>query len=90
MGHKTFLGKYRVAADEIALSGPEPIGDAAVIEQSATAVVYRGEEIESGRDVAIEVVPAASLESDVRDELEAEALAARKINHINEIGRAHV
>jgi serine/threonine protein kinase len=83
MEHKVFLTKYRVAADEIALSGPEPIGDAPVIEQSATALVYRGEEIESGRDVAIEVIPAASFESDVRDELEAEALAAKKINHIN-------
>jgi serine/threonine protein kinase len=83
MEHKTFLAKYRVAADEIALSGPEPVGDVAVIEQTATAVVYRGEEIESGRDVAIEVIPAGSFKSAVRDGLEAEALAAKKINHIN-------
>lgn len=83
MEHKTFLGKYRVAADEIALSGPEPAADAALLEQTATAVVYRGEEIESGRDVAIEVIPAASVKNDVRAELEEEALAAKKINHIN-------
>jgi serine/threonine-protein kinase len=83
MEHKVFLAKYRVAADEIALSGPEPAGDVAVIEQTATAVVYRGEEIESGRDVAIEVIPAASFKSAVRAQLEAEALAAKKINHIN-------
>lgn len=83
MEHKTFLGKYRVASDEIALSGPELAADAALLEQTATAVVYRGEEIESGRDVAIEVIPAASFKSAVRAQLEAEALAAKKINHIN-------
>jgi serine/threonine-protein kinase len=85
MEHKIFLGKYRVAADEIALSGPEPEaeGGAAVAEQHQTSVIYRGDEIESGRDVAIEVIPAASYKAVVREELEAEALAARKINHIN-------
>ena len=83
MEHKIFLGKYRVAADEIALSGPEPGGGVAVAEQHLTAVTYRGDEIESGRDVAIEVIPAASYKTVVREELEAEALAARKINHIN-------
>lgn len=83
MEHKNFLGKYRVAADEIALSGPEPVGQTAVAEQTQTAIVYRGDEIESGRDVAIEVIPAASYKTVVREELEAEALAARKINHIN-------
>ena len=83
MEHKIFLGKYRVAADEIALSGPEPVGGVAVAEQQQTAVIYRGDEIESGRDVAIEVIPATSYKAVVREELEAEALAARKINHIN-------
>lgn len=84
MEHKIFLGKYRVAADELALSGAEPAGGgAAAAEQHQTAVIYRGDEIESGRDVAIEVIPAASYKSVVREELEAEALAARKINHIN-------
>ena len=83
MEHKIFLGKYRVAADEIALSGPEPGGSVAVTEQQLAAVTYRGDEIESGRDVAIEVIPAASYKTVVREELEAEALAARKINHVN-------
>ena len=83
MEHKIFLGKYRVAADEMALSGPEPVGQTAVTEQHQTAIVYRGDEIESGRDVAIEVIPASSYKTVVREELEAEALAARKINHIN-------
>lgn len=83
MEHKIFLGKYRVAADEIALSGPEPVSGVAVAEQQQTAVIYRGDEIETGRDVSIEVIPAASYKSVVREELEAEALAARKISHIN-------
>jgi serine/threonine-protein kinase len=83
MEHKIFLGKYRVAADEIALSGPEPSGDVAVADQTQTTVVYRGEEIESGRDVAIEVIPATSFKHVVREQLETEALAAKKINHIN-------
>ena len=83
MEHKIFLGKYRVAADEIALSGPEPVSGVAVAEQQRTAIIYRGEEIESGRDVSIEVIPAASYKSVVREELEAEALVARKISHIN-------
>ena len=83
MEHKIFLGKYRVAADEIALSGAEPAGGVAVTEQTQTAVNYRGEEIESGRDVALEVIPAGPYKTVVREELEAEALAARKINHVN-------
>ena len=62
MEHKIFLGKYRVAADEIALSGAEPAGSVAVTEQHQTAVTYRGDEIESGRDVAIEVIPGRSLQ----------------------------
>ncbi len=83
MEHKVFLGKYRVAAGEIALSGPEPVNGVAVAEQPQTASIYHGEEIESGRDVSIEVIPAAPYKSVVREELEAEALAARKISHIN-------
>src|SRR5688500_3570253 len=83
MENKIFLGKYRVAADEIVLSGPEPVSGVAVAEQQQTAIIYRGEEIESGRDVSIEAIPAASYQSVVREELEAEALAARKISHIN-------
>jgi serine/threonine-protein kinase len=83
MEHKIFLGKYRVAADEIALSGAEPLGGVAVAEQPTTTVVYRGEEIESGRDVSLEVIPAGSFKPVVREELEAEALAAKKLKHIN-------
>lgn len=83
MEQKIFLGKYRVAADKTALSAAEPLEGTVVTEQQTTAVVYRAEEIESGRDVAVEVIPAASFKTVVREELEAEALAAKKVNHIN-------
>jgi hypothetical protein len=83
MKHKIFLGKYRVAAAEIALKTTEPVGEVAVSEQPGAAVVYHAEEIDSGRDVTVEVIPAVFFKSKVRDELEAEAVAAKKINHIN-------
>jgi hypothetical protein len=83
MKHKIFLGKYRVAAAEMALIGPEPAGDLPVTEQPQSAVVYHGEEIDSGRDVNVEVIPAAFFKSKVRNELETEAIAAKKINNIN-------
>src|SRR4051812_25054296 len=85
MGHKTFLGKYRVAADELALAAQDPGATASTIvpDQRATATVYRGEEIETGRDVSIEVIPAAGFKPVVREELEGEAAAAKKINHVN-------
>src|SRR4051812_23130419 len=90
MEYKTFLGKYRVAKDEIALAAPTPAANALeaetptpVSETLATAAVYRGVEIDSGREVAVEVVPALSLKRAVREQLEAEVLAAKKVNHVN-------
>ncbi|MFZ1221486.1 MAG: protein kinase [Chthoniobacterales bacterium] len=83
MKHKIFLGKYRVASAEMALIGPEPAGDLPVTEQPQSAVVYHGEEIDSGRDVNVEVIPATFFKSKVRNELETEAIAAKKINNIN-------
>jgi len=84
MEHKIFLGKYRVAADEMALSAPlASTAGVMVAEQHAVATIYRGDDIDSGRDVAIEVIPAAGFKPGVREQLEAEALAAKKINHIN-------
>jgi serine/threonine-protein kinase len=86
MERKTFLGKYRVTADEIALANAEPESvavTAAAPEELAPAAAYRGEEIESGRAVTVEVMPAAGFKPAVREKLEAEAEAAKKINHIN-------
>lgn len=83
MEHKIFLGKYRVAAAEIALEGAEPSTPLAATEPLPAARLYRGDEIDSGRDVSVEVIPALAFKSAVRDRLEAEADAAKKINHIN-------
>jgi serine/threonine protein kinase len=83
MEHKIFLGKYRVAADEMALVAADPSNAALATEPPTTARVYRGEEIDSGRDVTVEAIPAAAFKNAVREDLEAEALAAKKINHIN-------
>ena len=82
MEYKTFLGKYRVAQAELAFAAADP-AIAPLATEPLTTRVYRGDEIESGRDVTVEVIPAAGFKSAVREELEAEALAAKKINHIN-------
>jgi serine/threonine protein kinase len=86
MEHKIFLGKYRVAADEIKQVIAEPASvsvTVAAAEQVTTARIYRGVEIDSGREVNVEVLPAGGFKPSVRDKLEAEATAARQINHIN-------
>lgn len=82
MEHKIFLGKYRVAADELALGAAEP-SDTPVSEQELAARTYRGQEMDSGRDVSVEVIPALAFKNAVRAELETEAEAAKKLNHIN-------
>ncbi|HEV2840937.1 MAG TPA: protein kinase [Chthoniobacterales bacterium] len=73
MDNKIFLGKYRISAGEIASVG----------ELADTPLAYEGEEIETGKKVAVEVVPAAALKPAVREKLEAEAAAAQKLNHVN-------
>ena len=85
MEHKIFLGKYRVAQDEMALAAVEPasVSVAVAPEQATTARIYHGEEIDSGKDVTIEAIPAAGFKPSVRDKLEEEAAAAKQIAHIN-------
>jgi serine/threonine-protein kinase len=73
MDSKIFLRKYRVAAEEIAAVG----------EPGASPRAYEGEEIDSGKTVVVEVVPAGSLKTPARERLEAEAMAARKLTHAN-------
>lgn len=73
MDSKIFWGKYRVAAEEM-----EAVGEIADI-----PLAYEAEEIDSGEKVVIDVVPAGSLKTAVRERLEAEAIAAKKLNHIN-------
>jgi protein kinase-like protein len=83
MEHKIFLAKYRVAADEIALTAAEPASTALTIDPAIAPRVYRGVEIDSGQDVSVEVIPALAFKNAVRDQLEVEATTAKKINHIN-------
>jgi serine/threonine protein kinase len=73
MDSKIFLGKYRVSAEEIGEVG----------EPSDGPLAYEGEEIDSGKKVIVEVVPVGSLEVAVREQLEAKAMAAKKLDHIN-------
>jgi serine/threonine protein kinase len=73
MDSKIFLGKYRVAAEEI-----EAVGE--VVDG---ALAYEAEEIDSGKKVIAEVIPAGSLKKAVRERLESEAVAAEKLNHVN-------
>ena len=85
MGHQIFLSKYRVAADEIALNAAEPSSTsstALTIDPSIAPRVYRGVDIGSGQDVSVEVIPALAFKDAVREQLEAEATTAKKINHI--------
>jgi serine/threonine-protein kinase len=73
MDSKIFLHKYRVAAEEIAAAG----------EPGASPRAYEAEEIDSGKTVVVEVVPAGSLTTPAREKLVAEAMAARKVTHAN-------
>ena len=86
MEYKIFLSKYRVAADEIAIATAEPSstgGTAPAAEPQTATRVYRGVEIDSGREVNVEVIPALGFKNAAREELEAEAMTAQKINHPN-------
>lgn len=73
MASNIFLGKYRVAVDEAGARG----------ETGDSPRSYEGEEIDSGKKVAIEVIPATSLKKEAREQLELAAIAARKLNHPN-------
>ena len=64
MEYKIFLSKYRVAADEIAIATADPSstgGTAPAAEPQTATRVYRGVEIDSGREVDLEVIPALGL-----------------------------
>jgi serine/threonine protein kinase len=73
MDSKIFLRKYRVSAEEI-----EAIG-----EPGDRPVAYEGEEIGSGKKMIVEVVSTLGLKTAVREQLEAEAIAAKKLTHLN-------
>ena len=73
MDSKIFLGKYRVAPEKI-----EAVGQPA-----DSVLTYAAQEIDSGKKVVVEVVPATSLNAAARERLEAQAMAAKTLNHVN-------
>jgi len=69
MDNKIFLGKYRVSGDEI-----EAVGESA-----GSPLAYEAQEIDSRKKVVVELVPAGSLKVTEREQLAAEATAAKKL-----------
>ena len=75
MENSIFLERYRLSLGRNGL----PVE----MHRSPSARTYRAQEIETGREVALTLVSTASSDPVVLKRLEAEALAAEKINHIN-------
>ena len=75
MENKTFLGKYRAVFDR----GGMPVE----LRRSANGVTCLAHEIESGRDVALELISARRLAPETREKIATDAAAAKEINHAN-------
>jgi serine/threonine protein kinase len=75
MENRVFLNRYRLSLGRNGL----PVE----LNRSPTAVIYRAHEIETGREVALELVTTAITNPALREQLESEAAAAREISHIN-------
>jgi serine/threonine protein kinase len=73
MGDKVFLGRYRVFAGEF-----KP-----AVQLTGDSLSYQAEEIDSGKRVAVELASIGSLKSEELEQLETEAIAAGKLNHVN-------
>lgn len=73
MEQEVYLGHYRVCLDDS--------GAAITLHSGAGAATYKAEDTTTGREVIVQVVPVAGLRLAVREKLEAEALAAKQINH---------
>src|SRR2546428_3114474 len=73
--NKIFFGKYRIVLDASGM----PVE----LLRSATGVNCQAQEIESDKDVALELIPAASLKPEAREQIEAEAMAAKQLSHVN-------
>ncbi len=75
MENKTFLGKYRAVFDR----GGMPVE----LRRSANGVTCLAHEIETGRDVALELISARRLDPETREKIATDAAAAKEINHAN-------
>lgn len=74
MENRVLLNRYRLSLARNGL----PVE----LNRTPTAVLYRAQEIETGREVALELVT-TTITPGLRQVLEAEATVAREINHIN-------
>jgi serine/threonine protein kinase len=74
MENRVFFNRYRLS-----LTGN---GLPVELKRTSTAVLYRAQEIETGREVTLELVT-TTISPGLRQVLEAEATVARGINHIN-------
>ena len=75
MENQALLDKYEVELDAASM----PVE----LRRNATGVTCKGHEIESGREVAIEFVHTRSLDPETRRKVEADAIAAQQISHVN-------
>ena len=75
MENQALLDKYQVDLDAAGM----PLE----LRRNASGVTCKGREIESGREVAIEFVPARPLTDEMRKKIEADAIAAQQISHPN-------
>ena len=75
MEAKIYLERYRLYLD--------PIGLPVVIRRSASEATFKAEDTIERRDVALQVVSVTTLRSVVREQLEAEAKSAQRIQDIN-------
>lgn len=75
MENQLYLGKYRVITDSTgtSLAGAPP----------QAGHIFPAAEMETGRLVALEIVPVGSLSAEVREQLAVEAAAAKELNHPN-------
>jgi serine/threonine protein kinase len=75
MENRVFFNRYRLSLARNGL----PVE----LNRAPTAIIYRAQEIETGREVALEVVTTPITNPGLRQQLETEAAAAREISHIN-------
>ena len=75
MDNKIFLNRYRLSLGRNGL----PV----VLHRAAAGTTYRAQEMVSGREVAIELMPAPSADPAALEALHDEAAAAGQINHLN-------
>jgi protein kinase-like protein len=75
MENRIFLNRYRLSLGRNGL----PVE----LHRTPVGITYRAHEIESGREVAIELIPAPSADPATGESLHDEACAAGQINHLN-------